>query len=171
MGGAACGGLRVERGEGIVVASKVLKILGGAWSKYEICGSIRRGKPECGDVDLVLMAHHDGTMTPETLTERIRKLFGSRKNGNPKMSGLIDKVQVDITVTTPPAWGAALMHCTGSVEWNIIQRRKAQSLGFMLNQYGLFKADGDEALVAGATEEEVYKALRMEFTEPKDREA
>ena len=162
MGGVACGGLRVKREAGILIAEKVLSRLGPGVKQYEVCGSIRREKPEVGDVDLVILAP-----TPEAFDEPIRALFGSRKNGNPKKTGLIDGVQVDITVATPESWGATLMHCTGSKEWNIIQRGKAQSLGLMLNQYGLFRG---EERIAGRSEDEVYMALGMEFRQPKDRE-
>lgn len=161
MGGAALAGRRVTREEGLEIAKEVLQMLAPHVVRSEVCGSIRRGKPDAGDVDLVIIGDSG-------LPDRQREVCGSLKNGNPAKKLLHRGVQVDITVTTPESWGAALCHCTGSKEWNIVQRSKAIALGYKLNQYGLF--DGDKQ-IAGATEEGMYKALEMKWTEPKDREA
>jgi len=44
--------------------------------------------------------------------------------------------------------------------------RPTLRVGRKLNEYGLFKGD---AVIAGKTEEEIYKKLELKFYEPKDR--
>lgn len=160
MGGVALGGRRATHAEGRVIGAKVCGMLHGAIERAEICGSIRRGKPEIGDVDLVVIGN-------DALDARLRSLCGSQKNGKPGRKLLVDGVQVDIVVTTSEAWGAALMHCTGSKDWNIHQRTKARSLGLMLNEKGLWEG---EKRIAGATEAEVYEALGDRWVSPDGRE-
>lgn len=161
MGGAALAGRRVTREEGLEIADDVLKMLAPHVLKSEVCGSIRRGKAEAGDVDIVLIGDAG-------LPEKMREVCGSMKNGNPAKKLLHRGVQVDLNVTDPEAWGAALCHCTGSVKWNIVQRGKAIDLGLKLNEKGLW--DGAER-IAGASEQEIYEALEMKWTPPAKREA
>ena len=49
-------------------------------------------------------------------------------------------------------------------------RDRAIGRGFKLNEYGLFKIEGDER-VAGQTEQEVYEALGLAWVPPELREA
>ena len=76
--------------------------------------------------------------------------------------------------------GALLLYTTGSWKHNVMMRRNAVEKGLKLNQYGLFKLWTEvdefgfdkqkEAFVAGKTEQDIFKALDMEFVEPEDRE-
>ncbi len=173
MGGTKLGGRRVSREEGLEVAGEVFRELKGTCERMEACGSLRRGKPDVGDVDLILLPWRSTLpgANPEAgliaLEAVLHRMFGTQKNGKPKRSGLVRGVQVDVLITTPEGWGACLMHWTGSAEWNVRQRGVAMKLGYKLNEKGLWEG---ETRIAGATEEEVYKALGEKWTEPKDRE-
>ena len=57
--------------------------------------------------------------------------------------------------------GAALQYFTGSKPHNIALRDRAIKRGFKLNEYGLYSND-DGGLVAGASEEEIYRALGLD---------
>lgn len=63
--------------------------------------------------------------------------------------------------------GAALCYFTGSKAHNIALRRIARARGLKLNEYGVFR--GKES-IAGATEEEVYRALGLKWIPPESRE-
>jgi DNA polymerase (family 10) len=167
MGGKAHGGRRVSWQDGHDLGVRLLDemeqfncLQGGS-----VCGSIRRMKPEVGDVDLVVLPSD-----VERMNEWLAQRFGMLKSKKPKPSrgGLVDGVQVDILVTTPEGFGAAVMHFTGSQKTNVVQRARALRKGLMLNERGLWDRRTGE-WIAGRTEEEVYAALGLEFVEPASR--
>ncbi|WP_427915618.1 hypothetical protein ACPWT1_00420 [Ramlibacter sp. MMS24-I3-19] len=67
----------------------------------------------------------------------------------------------------PASTGAAWVYFTGSKAHNIALRRIAQALDLKLNEYGLFR---DNERIAGATEQEVYAALGLDWIPPELRE-
>ncbi len=48
-------------------------------------------------------------------------------------------------------------------------RDRAIGLGFKLNEYGLFRIEGDER-IASATEDDIYQALGLAWVPPELRE-
>lgn len=161
MGGKAEGGRRCSRAEGLRIADDLLERMkeSRAILYGQVAGSIRRGLPEVGDVDLVVVPG-DG------YDEFMRKEFGALKNGKPKRSKLVDGVQVDVLTVDDDGWGAALMHFTGPAKLNIKQRAVAKSCGMMLNEKGMWE-DGER--IAGKTEQDVYEVLGLEYLAPKER--
>ena len=89
---------------------------------------------------------------------------GAEKSSVVLASGL----QVDLRHSEPDSIGAALQYFTGSKAHNIALRDRALERGWKLNEYGLF--DADEKPIAGATEQDIYKALGLAFIEPELRE-
>ena len=90
-------------------------------------------------------------------------------NGGSKASVLLrGGFQADLRIVTPEQRGAALQYFTGSKAHNIALRDRALERGWKLNEYGLF--DADDRSIAGATEEEIYKALGLAYIEPELRE-
>jgi DNA polymerase (family 10) len=164
MGGIALSGRRVPLDEGKLVSHEALKKFEGTYARAMICGSIRRGKPEVGDVDIVMEVPPDGAAKMDL---KLVELCGRQKNGKPNRKFLIDGVQVDIYLATAEDWGTQVLMWTGSKTFNITCRAKANSLGLMLNQYGLW--DGETRL-AGKTEEEAFKALDMKPVPPEGRD-
>ncbi|MCA9288828.1 MAG: PHP domain-containing protein, partial [Phycisphaerales bacterium] len=87
-------------------------------------------------------------------------------------------IQVDLRVVPEASWGAALMYFTGSKEHNVRLRERALKAGRSLNEYGLYPNDDDPAPphkrgikpIAGASEEEVYKAFSLPVIAPELRE-
>jgi DNA polymerase (family 10) len=65
------------------------------------------------------------------------------------------------------SYGAALLYFTGSKAHNIALRGLANQHGWKLNEYGLFSG---KRRIAGATEEDVYQKLGLEYIVPKLRE-
>jgi DNA polymerase (family 10) len=79
-------------------------------------------------------------------------------------------LQADLRLVPEESFGAALMYFTGSKEHNIELRRIAIEKGLSLNEYGLTKSENSEKVVAGRTEEEVYRALGLAWVPPELRE-
>ena len=144
------------------VAHRVRDFLSPVCSKIEIVGSLRRQKQNPNDVDIILIPKDKGTIA-STMA-----LLGIRESGGEKREAwIVDEVKVEVYYATEEAWGAFLLMYTGSKRLNISMRILAKTKGLMLNQYGLFR--GIE-LIASKTEEDIFKALNIEYIEPELRE-
>jgi len=62
-----------------------------------------------------------------------------------------------------------LQYFTGSKEHSVSLRMRAQKMGLTLNEYGLSRV-ADGAVVAAASEEEIYSALGLDWIPPELRE-
>jgi len=76
-------------------------------------------------------------------------------------------VQVDVRVVAAGSFGAACQYFTGSKAHNVALRELAVKAGLKLNEYGLF--DGEKP-VAAAQEADIYKALGLDYIDPRLRE-
>jgi DNA polymerase (family 10) len=75
--------------------------------------------------------------------------------------------QLTLTVTDKKHFGASLLHATGSAEHLEQLAQLARKKGFQLKPEGLY---GGKRLMASATENDIYKALDLQFIEPELRE-
>ena len=134
--------------------------------KISLAGSIRRRKETIGDVDILAVADDaEKIMDIFTSMKRVEKVLAK---GITKSSvRLYGGIQVDLRIVEEESFGSALQYFTGSKEHNIEVRKIAIKHGYKLNEYGLFKG---EERIAGKSEEEVYKALGMEWIPPELRE-
>jgi DNA polymerase (family 10) len=131
----------------------------------EFAGSIRRMQETVGDLDILVISNK-----PSKVMDFFVKM--------PEVQGIIEKgptrtsvrlkigMDADVRVLPPESFGAALQYFTGDKYHNIALREIAIKKGYKLNEYGLFKG---KKLIAGKTEEEIYKKLGMELMEPELR--
>jgi DNA polymerase (family 10) len=72
--------------------------------------------------------------------------------------------------TLPPdSYGAALQYFTGSKNHNVTLRQRALKQGYTLSEYGLFTLENNQR-VAGATEDDIYGKLGLDYIPPELRE-
>lgn len=131
-------------------------------------GSLRRMRETIGDVDILAAARDSGPlMDTFTRLPMVAEVIahGPSKSSIRTAAGL----RVDLRVVTPEVWGAALQYFTGSKAHNIRVRELAARKGLKLSEYGLFRADGEELVVA-ETEPEVYARLGLPWIPPALRE-
>ncbi|TPX58650.1 DNA-directed DNA polymerase [Spizellomyces sp. 'palustris'] len=163
-----------------------------------ILGSYRRGRPMCGDVD-ILVTHPDN-MSHRTilgpLVHRLRSAqlviaeFHSRSAMNKydsatswmgicRLPGAPKCRRLDIWVTPFQEVGAALLHYTGNDIFNRSMRKLASLQGMRLSQHGLFanvmRGKGGTKVtegkrIAGSTEEEIFTALGVPYRPPEERD-
>ena len=139
-----------------------------AIEKFEWAGSYRRGRETIGDLDLLVVAtDRDAAMNHfEAYPDRTKTIA----RGDTKISIRIGKAfQVDMRVVDADQFGAALQYFTGSQAHNIHTRRIAKERGLKINEYGVFRA-ADDSYVAGATEQDVYRAIGLPWIPPELRE-
>jgi DNA polymerase (family 10) len=131
-----------------------------------VAGSVRRRKETIGDLDFLVSARDPGRVgrafaaMPEVVHVHGR---GETKT----LVRLASGIDADLRVVGAASFGAALCYFTGSKAHNVALRRIAQSRGLKLNEYGLFRG---RRKLAGRTEEEIYEALRLDWTPPELRE-
>ena len=91
MGGKALNGKRIPVLEAYALFEKMLLAndLGCKAEKILLCGSARRCKKTCGDLDIVFIDRNDAVKT--WLVEN----YGTKKNGKPQTTILYDGVQVE----------------------------------------------------------------------------
>lgn len=150
-------------------ATKILRLLGPVLSKvtkkFKIVGSHRRKvNRDYGDLDIVVA---DTTLDKVyNAILPVVKVISTPRHGEKIITSVIDlgnkHIQLEFTLAESKSFGAALLHSTGSNEFNIALRSRAKKMGLLLNQYGLHNRDTGD-YVAGATEEEIFKALGLKF--------
>ncbi len=135
----------------------------------ESAGSVRRGRETVGDVDLLtLCAEPHPVLEHFVKHPRVTEVLARGGNKASVKVGL-EGLQVDLRALPRESYGAAMQYFTGSKVHNVALRTRAVKMGLTLNEYGLFKLDTEER-VAGATEEEIYKKLKLDWVPPEIRE-
>lgn len=137
--------------------------------KLEFAGSFRRGKETVGDIDILVVSNDNDEVMDhlESFPGRVSTIM----RGDTKMSIRVDdQFQVDLRVVPEKSFGAALQYFTGSKEHNVAIRSRARKMGMSVNEYGVTKIDSPDEIIGGATEEELYQLLDLQWIAPELRE-
>jgi len=136
-------------------------------------GSLRRGRETVGDLDLLVTG---SACEPDVVAAAVEhvaqlplidKLLA--KGANKVSFTLRNNLQVDVRLLPRASYGAALQYFTGSKMHNVALRQRAIKRGLTLSEYALLRLE-DNAIVAAATEEEIYNALDLDYIPPELRE-
>jgi DNA polymerase (family X) len=132
----------------------------------ELVGSLRRMRETVGDLDMVAIASDPDRILNEFVS--MPEVVSVYKHGtHTALVRLSLGMDADLWVVPPESYGAGLIAWTGDKAHNIHVRTIAKRKGYMLDDFGLFKG---KKMIAGATEEEVYAALGMDFIPPEIRQ-
>ena len=154
---------------------------------YEICGSFRREKDTCGDIDILVTSEdfiNDDFISKSEIMQRIiKKLIASKillKDGTltpdaiKKFMGTCKLPiknafarRLDIRIIKFKSYPTALMYFTGSKDFNLKMRNKAISMDMMLNEYGLYDKNKEQLQIN--SEEDIFKTLNESYIEPNKR--
>jgi len=136
-------------------------------------GSLRRGRETVGDLDLLAtgpVCEEDKVAPAVDYMAAYPPIASLIAKGANKVSfRLSSGLQVDVRLLPEVSYGAALQYFTGSKMHNVSVRQRALKRGYTLSEYALAKVE-DGSFVAGATEEEIYSALGMDWIAPELRE-
>jgi DNA polymerase (family 10) len=136
-------------------------------------GSLRRGRDTVGDLDLLATGPvcAEDKVAPAVdymaAYPPIQTLIA--KGANKVSFRLSNGLQVDVRLLPEGSYGAALQYFTGSKMHNVSLRQRALKRGYTLSEYALAKVE-DGTFVAGATEEEIYGTLGLDWIAPELRE-
>lgn len=131
-----------------------------------LAGSIRRCLEVVKDIDLVASSNN-----PAELAAQFSALPAATEviaQGDTKVSVRLQQgINADLRVVKPVEFPYALHHFTGSKEHNTAMRSRAKTLGYKINEYGLFRG---EELIPCRDEHEFFAALGLAFIPPELRE-
>ena len=153
-----------------------------------IAGSYRRGRPTCGDVDVLLTdrtrADAAGQLLPvvldrlcnqgfitETLLSASRDRFNFQGLCRLDRPGALHR-RIDFKAYSPDVFPLALLYFTGSATHNRSMRLHADRTGFQLNDKQLTRLNRGHLpeAVPCRCERDVYDALGLVWCEPTERE-
>ena len=136
-------------------------------------GSLRRGRESVGDLDLLVTGPACEPDVVPAAVEHVAALPLIDKllaKGQNKVSfTLRNNLQVDVRLLPRASYGAALQYFTGSKHHNVALRQRAIKRGLTLSEYALLRLE-DNAIVAAATEQDIYNALELDYIPPELRE-
>jgi DNA polymerase (family X) len=139
----------------------------------EPAGSLRRGRETVGDLDILVTGPacaEDKVQAAVDYTAAYPPIADLIAKGQNKVSfRLRNGLQVDVRLLPKGSYGAALQYFSGSKMHNVSVRQRALKRGYTLSEYALARVD-DGSFVAGATEEEIYAALGLDWIPPELRE-
>lgn len=158
------------------------------------CGSYRRGKPTCGDVD-VIVSHPDGKSHEGVMAKLLESLKSTgfltddltlADNGQHRKYLGVCKLpgentkhrRLDIIVVPYNEWACSLLYFTGSDYFNRSMRLLAKKNGMSLSEHSLNQGvirKGSEKIFEGTplpvfTEKDVFDYLGLEYREPHERD-
>ena len=133
-----------------------------------VAGSTRRMKESIGDIDLVAAAAEPPSVTG--IFVQHPQVSSLLSHGDTKASIVtVTGIQVDLMVVHPDEFWSALHHFTGSKEHNVRLREMAREKGLKINEYGIFRGEGEERLKT-AGEADIYRYLELPYIPPEIRE-
>lgn len=136
-------------------------------SRCLVVGSFRRMKETIGDIDILI-----STDEPEQVIEffvnmpEIQEIKGKGKTK--VFVELRNGIDVDLLVVPEESFGSAAQYFTGNKDHNISLRNLAISMGFRLNEWGLYNKKGRR--IAGSNEQGIYESLQLQYIPPEIRE-
>jgi DNA polymerase/3'-5' exonuclease PolX len=147
-----------------------------------IVGSYRRGRPDSGDIDMLLRTSSASVDAPTALQQFVQTLqakgyirevlaHGDHKCMAicvlPSTSGKARRL--DLLITPPAEFPFAVFYFTGSDTFNVAVRNHALSRGYTLNEHALTQLSSGKQVSGVRTEQELFKLLKLRWVEPVDR--
>lgn len=140
--------------------------------RVEIAGSARRAKETIGDIDILASCNASDRKEVLEFFEKQDFLKQIEVSGETKITARLHSgVQIDLRVVDEDEFGAALQYFTGSQSHNVILRTLAKKENYKINEYGIYKINGDiEEKVGGENETDIYDILGMQYVPPEVRQ-
>ena len=146
--------------------------------RAEIAGSVRRRKPEIGDIEIVAIPRYKQRDNPvglldniSLLEERIPLMFKVLKSGPKYKQLMVCNIPLDLFITTAPQWGVTYTLRTGSSDfskWLVTPRVHSGACPSYLKIENGRIHDGKNFLQT-PEEEDVFSALRLNYVPPEER--
>jgi NAD-dependent DNA ligase/DNA polymerase/3'-5' exonuclease PolX len=149
-------------------------------ANLEIVGSYRRGAESSGDIDVIITS-----LDSKVFRAFVDKLIETKVivevlSRGPTKCLVITKLpnytharRVDFLFTSPEEYPFSVLYFTGSKVFNTVMRHQAQTMGYSMNEHGMYKMEGkkkgDKIGHVFKSEKDIFDFLNMEFKEPAER--
>lgn len=175
-----------------IIKTEIYNILPEEIIHVELCGSYRRGKESCGDIDILITRKDEGSIDGilSALTAKLQKINLIRENLSESVA---DKLryhttvlckhkdnphrQVDIKVYHKDFFYFALLFFTGSKQFNRNMRLHAKKIGYVLTDLSLeFVGEEGKTLpkpnifIKCESEEQIFDVLGLVYKSPQERD-
>lgn len=183
---------RYPRAEALAIGEELVRALEPHCERIEIAGSIRRGKPDVGDVEILYVPKFGtglerGSMFESEINLAQRAIETLERDGilkrrlsatgqqtwgekNKLAVHCASGIPVDLFASTIPNWWVSLVIRTGSAETNLRLTTGAQRLGRTLHAYGSGVSDSSNAVLTPATSErDVFDLCGVPYLDPNER--
>ena len=142
-----------------------------------IVGSYRRGRPDSGDIDMLVRSTDPNAMADFVAalqaTGYIREVLA---HGDHKcmaiceLPGQAKKARrLDILLTPPEEFPFAVFYFTGSDTFNVAVRAHALSRGWTLNEHAITQVRSGKRVSGVRSEQDLFKLLKLRWVEPAER--
>ena len=139
-------------------------------------GSYRRLVKSSGDIDVLLTHPQDKDIFKPFVDSLLKTNYVKDvlSYGNKKCSAVVEiskgkMRRLDILFTKKSEYPFALFYFTGSGTFNQVIRKKANELGYKLNEYGIKKTGSNDYISNIKNEQDIFRMLKVKYLEPKDR--
>ncbi len=133
-----------------------------------VAGSIRRKKEYVHDVDIIsLVPLSEIRRQIADQSSRFELVYGGdiKMRVRSRVNGL--EADIQYMEDFDKMYATYMIHSTGPYKFNIRMRSIAKSMGYCLNQYGLWDENGNQ--ICTNHEKDVFEILGMEYVKPEDR--
>lgn len=138
--------------------------------KAALAGSLRRGTPTIGDIDIVIQASKAASAQLLQKLGKLEQVAYVIDSGHTWITMVLrNQIKVDICIVEQQQYGAAMLYFTGPVAHNTALQSCAHQKGWKLNECGLFDLRTDTYLPS-RTEEDIYHQLDLQYIAPELRE-
>jgi DNA polymerase/3'-5' exonuclease PolX len=150
-----------------------------------ICGSYRRKKEFCNDIDVIITHKNYEKQDKIIKTSILKAVISLLKKNNLIIDDITDKNyitkymgfckygsnpprRIDIRLFAKETLPTALTYYTGSYEFNRKMRQIAKRRGYKLNEYGLFKIEDNTRIIV-KSERDLFKKVGLKWIDPENR--
>lgn len=141
-------------------------------STHSIVGSYRRKKQTSGDIDVLILSQFS---MKDIVKQFDKYIIETLALSHVKFMGLCQLPnkpvrRIDMLKTTQDEFPYAQLYFTGSMEHNLIMRKKAKLLGYSLNEKNLDKKNENAKDVPKMkNEKDIFQFLDIQYKEPTER--
>jgi len=181
---------KIPRAAALKVADEIVARLTPCCERIAIAGSLRRGKSEVGDVEILyipkMSERADGLFDRRIISVASEVIDGLLTSGyfskRPSKTGVFSwgeanklaihtasGIPVDLFATDAPRWWVSLVIRTGSKDTNLALTTGANRKGATLMAYGHGVKWSDGTVTAATSEQHVFEMCGVPYKEPKDR--
>lgn len=169
-----------------IIANRLARDFEPHCERVAVAGSIRRGKDEVGDIEILYipkfgeaptdlfgdMVGRPEDMLDTYLQRMIEQGVFAKRGGFGRLNKLLvhvpSGIPLDVFATTADNWGMSLVIRTGPKEFNVRLMQRFRELGMSGHAYaGVTDRDGQP--LDCPTEQDVFRHAQWDYVEPEDR--